>query len=143
MEKKVKKKKVSKKDSLERLSKSLSKKESSNKKEDELEAKDIIQEEWIRIEIDKERIKQYTSEQLGDWLIDKFYGMAEVINYTIQQDFLNAENLQARFYKLYFATELWKLLEQYEIEVTVEAREYLAKKQEAELLDMLVFLNFV
>jgi len=143
MEKKTKKKKVSKKDSLERLSKSLSKKESSNKKEDELEAKDIIQEEWIRIEIDKERIKQYTCEQLGDWLIDKFYGMAEVINHTIQQDFLNAENLQARFYKLHFATELWKLLEQYEIEVAIEAREYLAKKQEAELLDMLVFLNFI
>ena len=143
MEKKEKKKKVSKKDSLERLSKSLSKKESSNKKEDELEAKDIIQEEWIRIEIDKERIKQYTCEQLGDWLIDKFYGMAEVINHTIQQDFLNAENLQARFYKLYFATEFWKLLEQYEVDVTIDARDYLAKKQEAEILDMLVFLNFV
>jgi len=143
MEKKTKKKKVSKKDSLERLSKSLSKKESSIEKEDKQEAKDIIQEEWKQIELEKELLQKYTSEQLAEWIIDKFAGMVEVINYTIQQDFLNAENTQARFYKIYFITEFWKLLEQYDIEVTIEVRDCLVKKQEAELLDLLVFLNFV
>jgi len=141
IEKKVKKKKTTKKSALETLSKNSNKKNKAV--EEPVNIEDILQSELIRIEIEKEKIRKYSDAELAEWLIDKFAGMVEIINYQVQQDFLNAENTQARFYKLYFATEFWRLIEQYEIDVTIGARDYLASKQEAELLDVLVFLNFV
>jgi hypothetical protein len=143
MEKKVTKKKTTKKSAIEKLSKNITKKPTKETKNEIESEEDIILEEYKRIAIEKENISKYTGEQLGEWIIDKFYAMVEVINYTVQHDFLNAENTQARFYKLYFVTELWKLLEQYEIDITIDTRDYLTKKQEAEILDTLSFLNFV
>ena len=139
----VVKKKTTKKSSLETLSKNSNKKYQTIKEEKPVNIEDILQSELIQLEIEKEKIRKYTDAELAEWLIDKFAGMVELINYQVQQDFLNAENTQARFYKLYFATEFWRLIEQYEIDVTIGARDYLATKQEAELLDVLVFLNFV
>lgn len=142
MTEKIKNKKTTKKNALETLSKNSSKK-NIIPEEKEVDVDKIIQDEFFQIEVDKEKIRKYTDIELATWLIDKFSGMAEVINYTIEQDFLNAENTQARFYKLYFATEFWRLIEQYDIEVTIGARDYLASQQEAELMDLLSFLNFV
>jgi nitrogenase subunit NifH len=138
-----KKKKLSKKESIQKLSNNIKKNIPNKKEEEEVNLDDIIQEELLKIELEKEFLKKCSSEQLGEWVIDKFFSMVEVINYTIQQDFLNAENTQARFYKIYFIAEFWKLLEQYEIDISIETRDYLAKKQEAEILDILVFLNFI
>lgn len=142
MTEKIKKKRTTKKNALETLSQNSSKK-NIIVEEKEINVDSIVQEEYFQIEAEKENIQKYTDIELAEWIIDKFDAMSEIINYTVEQDFLNGDNIQARFYKLYFATELWRLLEQYNIEITTGTRDYLASKQEAEILDMLSFLNFI